>query len=79
MAEGIGLSKRSYQQRKQISNINEEVRSLVDTDYANNLVETIKLSAEEDHIQMKVCDLLITGRNVEICFFPSKVCRLQTE
>ena len=44
MAEGIGLSKRSYQQRKQISNINEEVRSLlVDTDYANNLVELIKL------------------------------------
>ena len=41
MAEGIGLSKRSYQQRKQISNINEEVRSLlVDTDYANNLVES---------------------------------------
>ena len=75
MAEGIGLSKRSYQQRKQISNINEEVRSLlVDTDYANNLVELIKLSAEEDHIQMKVCDLLITGqcRTWKSAFFQAK-------
>ena len=27
LADGVGLSKRSYQQRKQITKINEEVRS----------------------------------------------------
>ena len=52
LADSIGLSKRSYQQRKQVSRINEEVRSLlVETDFANSLVDLIKLSSEEDHIQ----------------------------
>lgn len=75
MAESIGLSKRSYQQRKQISNINEEVRSLlVETEWSNNLVELVKLSSEEDHIQRKVCDLLTTGkcRTWKSAFFQAK-------
>ena len=63
LAGGIGLSKRSYQQRKQISKINEEVRSLlVESEYAHSLMDLVKLSSEPDHIQRSVCDLLITGK-----------------
>ena len=76
LADSIGLSKRSYQQRKQVSRINEEVRSLlVETDFANSLVDLIKLSSEEDHIQKEVCDLLITGkcRTWKSAFFQAKL------
>lgn len=76
LADNIGLSKRSYQQRKQVSRINEEVRSLlVETDFANSLVDLIKLSSEEDHIQKEVCDLLITGkcRTWKSAFFQAKL------
>ena len=75
MAESLGKSKRSYQQYKQISNINEEVRdTLVVTDWANNLVELIKLSSESEGIQKKVCNLLITGkcRTWKSAFFQAK-------
>ena len=63
LADGIGLSKRSYQQRKQISKINEEVRNLlVESEFANSLMDLVKLSSEPEHIQISVCDLLITGK-----------------
>lgn len=63
LADGVGLSKRSYQQRKQIAKINEEVRSLlVETEWADSLMDLVKLSSEPDDIQMRVCDLLITGK-----------------
>ena len=62
LADGIGLSKRSYQQRKQLCRINEEVRSmLTETPYAENLVDLIKLSSLSDEMQLDVCNLLITG------------------
>ena len=76
LAEGIGLSKRSYQQRKQIFRINEEVRSLlVDTEFSNSLVDLVKLSSEPDEIQMGVCNLLITGkcRTWKMAFFNAKL------
>ena len=62
LADGIGLSKWSYQQRKQLCRINEEVRSmLTETPYAENLVDLIKLSSLSDEMQLDVCNLLITG------------------
>jgi len=76
LAEGIGLSKRSYQQRKQIFRINEEVRSLlVDTEFSNSLVDLVKLSSEPNEIQMAVCNLLITGkcRTWKMAFFNAKL------
>lgn len=76
LAEGIGLSKRSYQQRKQIFRINEEVRSLlVDTEFSNSLVDLVKLSSETEEIQMAVCNLLITGkcRTWKMAFFNAKL------
>ena len=63
LADGVGLSKRSYQQRKQITKINEEVRSLlVETEWADSLMDLVKLSSETEDIQRRVCDLLITGK-----------------
>jgi len=76
LAEGIGLSKRSYQQRKQIFRINEEVRSLlVETEFSNSLVDLVKLSSETEDIQMAVCNLLITGkcRTWKMAFFNAKL------
>ena len=63
LADGVGLSKRSYQQRKQITKINEEVRSLlVETEWADSLMDLVKMSSETEDIQRRVCDLLITGK-----------------
>jgi ParB family chromosome partitioning protein len=76
LADGIGVSKRSYQQRKQIFRINEEVRSLlVETEFSNSLVDLVKLSSESEEIQMAVCNLLITGkcRTWKMAFFNAKL------
>ena len=63
MADGIGMSKRSYQQRKQVAKINPEVKSLLmETDFANSLLDLLKLSSKSDDVQKLVCDLLITGK-----------------
>ena len=76
LASGVGLSKRSYQQRKQIYKLHPEVKSFLSgTDFAKSLVDLIKLSAEEDHIQIEVANLLITGecRTWKKAFFLAKM------
>ena len=61
--DGLGISKRTYQQRKQISKLHPEVKSqLVSSEYANNLVDLIKLSSEAEDVQKYVCELLMSGR-----------------
>ena len=63
IAESSGMSKRSYQFRKQVAKIHPEVKDLlVETEFADNLMELVQLSSLEDDLQMKVCDLLITGK-----------------
>ena len=76
VAEGIGLSKRSYQKRKQISKLNPEVKDLlVETDWADCFEELVKLSAESDEIQILVCNLLISGkcRSWKQAFYQAKM------
>ena len=77
LAEGIGYSRRSYQLRKQISlKLHPEVKDLLgDTEYANSLVELVKLSSEPDHIQMQVAKLLITGscKTWKTAFYEAKL------
>lgn len=76
LSSSVGLSKRSYQQRKQIHKIHPEVKSLLSgTDHARSLVDLIKLSNEEDHIQLGVANLLITGecRTWKKAFFLAKI------
>ncbi len=63
LAESIGYSQRSYQQRKQISNIHPEVKDLlVGTPFSESLFDLIKLSSEPDNVQKSICNLLITGK-----------------
>jgi DNA modification methylase len=63
LAEGIGYTRRSYTMRKQIAqNLHPEVQDLLDNTEWDVLTELVKLSSEPDHIQLKVCDLLITGK-----------------
>ncbi len=76
IAEGIGLSERSYQKRKQVSKIHPEVKDLlVDTEFADSLLDLIKLSSEPDDIQKLVCKLLITGkcRTWKMAFYHAKL------
>ena len=63
LASSVGLSVRSYQFRKQLSKIHPEVSDhLVETEWAENLMDLVRLSSESDDIQRKVCDLLMTGK-----------------
>ena len=64
LSESIGLGTRSYARRKQIAiGLNPEVKDLlVDTEFADDLKELLKLSVEPDDIQLMVCNLLITGK-----------------
>ena len=76
LASGVGLSKRSYQQRKQIYKLHPEVKSFLSgTEFAKSLVDLIKLSSEEDHIQIEIANLLITGecRTWKQSFFQAKM------
>ena len=76
IADGIGLSRKSYTQRRQIANIHPEVKDmLVETKWADSLVDLVKLSSETDEIQKKVCNLLITGksRTWKSAFFHAKL------
>ena len=76
IAEGIGLSKRTYQKRKQISNLHPEVKDLlVETEYADCFEELVKLSSEPDDIQKLICNLLITGkcRTWKMAFYKAKL------
>ena len=63
IASGIGYSKRQYQMRKQVAKIHPEVKSLLSgTEYADSLVDLVKLSSESDDNQKYICNLLITGQ-----------------
>ncbi len=76
IAEGVGLSKRSYQQRKQVSKIHPEVKDLlVDTTYADSLLDLVRLSSETDEMQKAICNLLITGkcRTWKMAFYHAKL------
>ena len=64
LASSIGLTRRQYELRKQAAkNLNPEVLELLSaSDYANDLVYLVKLSAESEDIQRKVCNLLVSGK-----------------
>lgn len=63
LAEQLGISNRSYRLKRQPDNLHPEVKdALSGTDWARNLMDMVKLSREDDAIQLKVKDLLITGK-----------------
>ena len=76
LAEGIGLSRRQYQMRKQLMNIPEEIRDLlISAEKDDSITDLIKLSKESEDIQRKVCDLVITGKHKtwKMAFFNAKL------
>lgn len=59
LAEKLGVSNRVYRLRRQVSNLIPEVRNaLKGTRHADNLVELVLLSRQEDAIQQRVAELV---------------------
>ena len=76
LAKSIGLSERPYQLRKQLSKIHPEVHDLlVETEWADSLMDLVRLSREPDDVQRKICDLLTTGkcRSWRVAFYEGKL------
>ena len=66
-ANEIGMSRRNYQYHKELENLHPEVRDLLnDTPYASRLMDLVMLAREDDDIQLKVANCLITGRSYSI-------------
>ena len=63
LAEQLGMSNRIYRLKRQPAEIHPEVKEeLKYTPFAKNLMDMVKLSREDDHIQIKVGSLLSTGK-----------------
>jgi ParB family chromosome partitioning protein len=76
LAKSIGLSERPYQLRKQLSKIHPEVHDLlVETEWADSLMDLVRLSREPDDVQRRICDLLTTGkcRSWKVAFYEGKL------
>ena len=76
LANGIGMSKRSYQQRKQLKNINEELMdTLISAGKDDSLMDLVKLSTEPEEMQWKIGNLILTGkcRTWKMAFFNAKL------
>jgi ParB family transcriptional regulator, chromosome partitioning protein len=76
MAKGVGMSKRSYQHRKQLMRINEELMDLlINAGKDDSLTDLVRLSAETEEMQWKIGNLLITGkcRTWKMAFFNAKL------
>ena len=75
VAESLGLSERSYQQRKQVANLDPEVKKMLNaTHHSNNHVDLIKLSSEPKSVQIDIAKSLISGkcRTFKSAFIQSK-------
>lgn len=66
-AKEIGMSRRYYQYHKELENLHPEVKDLLsDTVYASKLMDLVMLARENDDLQLKVANSLITGRTSNI-------------
>lgn len=62
LARQMGYTRRAYQYKRSVANLNEEVKDLLsETNFANNVMDMVKLQKEPDHIQLEVANLLVTG------------------
>ena len=62
--------------RKQLSKIHPEVHDLlVETEWADSLMDLVRLSREPDDVQRRICDLLTTGkcRSWKVAFYEGKL------
>jgi ParB family transcriptional regulator, chromosome partitioning protein len=59
----IGMSRRNYQYHKELENLHPEVKDLLnDTQFSSRLMDLVMLSRENDDIQLRVANALITGK-----------------
>ena len=65
LAKSIGISLRQYEMRKQIaSSLNPDAKKLLsDTEYANDLVNLVKLLKESDDVQNQSMQIIEIRRN----------------
>jgi len=62
LARQMGYTKRTYQYKRSVANLNPEVKDLLsETKFADNLMDMVKLQKEPDHIQLEVANLLMCG------------------
>ncbi|MEL1233041.1 MAG: ParB N-terminal domain-containing protein [Candidatus Neomarinimicrobiota bacterium] len=77
LAEKLGVSNRTYRQRRQISNIIPTARNVLrGTRHANNLVDLVVLSRMEDQVQEKVAELIRednTNRSLKLFITEAKI------
>ena len=63
LARQMGFTKRTYQYKRSVANLNPEVKDLLsETKFAENLMDMVKLQKEPDHIQLEVANLLMCGQ-----------------
>ena len=63
LARQMGYTKRTYQYKRSVANLNPEVKDLLsETKFAENLMDMVKLQKEPDHIQLEVANLLMCGQ-----------------
>ncbi|WP_187007167.1 ParB N-terminal domain-containing protein [Synechococcus sp. WH 8101] len=63
LARQMGYTKRTYQYKRSVANLNPEVKDLLsETKFAENLMDMVKLQKEPDHIQLEVANLLLCGK-----------------
>ena len=64
LAKQLGMSGRTYRLKREVINLNPEVRDLLKgTEFAKNLTDMVKLSQQSDEVQLMVANHLITGRH----------------
>lgn len=64
LAKQLGMSDRTYRMKREVINLSPEVRDLLKgTEFAKVLTDMHKLSKQSDAIQLKVANLLITGKH----------------
>ena len=63
LAKQLGMSGRTYRMKREVINLNPEVRDLLKgTEFAKNLGDMVKLSQQSDDLQLRIANHLITGR-----------------
>ena len=60
LASQLGISRRIYSYKKQINNLEPEVKELLgETKYAEKMMDMVKLTKHPKHIQLEVANLLV--------------------
>ena len=63
LASQMNLSRRVYQYKKSVANLNPEVKDILcETDHARNIMNMVKLQKLPDHLQLEIANLLVSGK-----------------